>query len=104
MEACWLQGYAGLHQAQHCASQEQAKQAVQTAVGQLFQAAAVLHSASHPTQYGQQADLAASCTMVKAVVHHILTALTGSCNNAPPQVSFLVLFSYSTLSMGSKLN
>lgn len=86
-ECHWcVQGYAGLHEAQHCKSQEESQQAVQAAVSHLFQAAAVFHSASHPTQYGQQADLATSCTLVTQVVHHILTSLTGTCDIAPQQV------------------
>lgn len=83
---CLLQGYAGLHQAQRSPSDEQGRHAVQAAVGHLFQAMAVFHTAAQPTQYGQQKDLTDSCNMVKQVVHDILVGLTGSCDKPGPQV------------------
>ncbi len=86
-----MQGYAGLHQAQNSTSAEQGKQAVQIAVGNLFQAMAVFHTANQPTQYGQQKDLTDSCNMIKHVIHDILVGLTGSCNRPGPQVAHSAL-------------
>ena len=82
-----MQGYAGLHQAQNSTSAEQGKQAVQIAVGNLFQAMAVFHTANQPAQYGQQKDLTDSCNMIKRVIHDILVGLTGSCDRPGPQVA-----------------
>ncbi len=81
-----LQGYAGLHQAPRGSANEAGRQAVQQAVGYLFQALAVFHSAKELTHYGQQADVAASCSMVKHVIRDILVGLTGSCESPGPQV------------------
>ena len=86
-----MQGYAGLHQAQNSTSAEQGKQAVQTAVGHLFQAMAVFHTANQPTQYGQQKDLTDSCNMIKHVIHDILVGLTGSSDRPGPQVTHSAL-------------
>ncbi len=83
-----MQGYAGLHQAQNSTSDEQGKQAVQIAVGNLFQAMAVFHTANQPTQYGQQKDLTDSCNMIKHVIQDILVGLTGSCDRPGPQVGY----------------
>ncbi|KAL0045451.1 hypothetical protein WJX82_006982 [Trebouxia sp. C0006] len=83
--AAFLRGYAGLHQAQNSTSAEQGKQAVQIAVGNLFQAMAVFHTANQPTQYGQQKDLTDSCNMIKHVIHDILVGLTGSSDRPGPQ-------------------
>lgn len=83
-----MQGYAGLHQAQNSTSAEQGKQAVQIAVGNLFQAMAVFHTANQPTQYGQQKDLTDSCNMIKGVIRDILVGLTGSCDRPGPQVGY----------------
>ncbi|KAL0039516.1 hypothetical protein WJX77_000424 [Trebouxia sp. C0004] len=83
--AAFLRGYAGLQQAQNSTSDEQGKQAVQIAVGNLFQAMAVFHTANQPTQYGQQKDLTDSCNMIKHIIYNILMGLTGSCDRPGPQ-------------------
>ena len=86
-----LQGYAGLQQAHHITPQEQQHQAVQGAVGHLFQAAAVFSAADQAAHYGEQADLTASCHLVQQVVQDILLALTGRSERSDPQVCKLKL-------------
>lgn len=60
---------------------------MQEAVGHLFQAAAVFHAADQAAQYGEQADLTASCNLVNLVVQDMLLALTGKYDRPSPQVS-----------------
>ena len=72
-------------------SDERSRQAVQAAVSHLFRAVAVFHTANQPTHYGQQADLTASCSLVKRVIRGILLHLTGSCDTPDPQVCLPLL-------------
>lgn len=62
---------------------------MQEAVGHLFQAAAVFCAADQAAQYGEQADLTASCNLVNLVVQDMLLALTAKYNRPAPQVSVL---------------
>lgn len=62
---------------------------MQEAVGHLFQAAAVFSAADQAAQYGEQADLTASCNLVNLVVQDMLLALTAKYNRPAPQVSVL---------------
>lgn len=88
-QVVWMQGYAGLHQAHEGLPQEQQQAAVQEAVGLLSKAAAVFCAADQAAQYGEQADLTASCTLVNHVVRDILLALTGKYDRPGSQVSML---------------
>ena len=71
---CHLQGYA------------QQQKLIQEALGHLFQAAAVFGAASQAAQYGEQADLTASCILVKHVIQDMLLALTGKSQCSDSQV------------------
>ena len=81
-----MQGYARLHQAKRGMSGELGRQAVQEAVGNLFQAMAVFQTAGPATQYGQQEELAVSYSLVRHVVRDILVRLTDSYSSPGPQV------------------
>ena len=60
---------------------------MQEAVGHLFQAAAVFSAADQAAQYGEQADLTASCNLVNQVIRDTLWDLTGKYDRPNPKVS-----------------
>ena len=60
---------------------------MQQAVGHLFQAAAVFSAAEQAAQYGEQADLTASCNLVNQVIQDTLRDLTGKYDRPSPKVS-----------------
>ena len=82
-----MQGYAQLQQAHGSLPSEQQQEAVQEAVEHLFQAAAVFGAADQAAQYGEQADLTASCHLVNQVIQETLLSLTGKYDRPDPQVS-----------------
>ncbi|KAL3143305.1 hypothetical protein ABBQ38_002146 [Trebouxia sp. C0009 RCD-2024] len=90
--AAFLKGYAVLHLAHEGLAEEQQQAAMQQAVGHLFQAAAVFAAADQAAQYGEQADLTASCNLVNHMVQDIMLALTGKYDRPGSQAAQLQYF------------